>query len=67
MVRKRDREYKRHLLKIILDMDQLKHGVFPTLKTWPDQDYLRMTFPMHVRFVLRVDGQDLPYVGFTIG
>lgn len=67
MDRKREREYNRHLLKIILDMDNLRHGVFPTLKMWPDQNHIQMTHPIRVRVVLRVDGKDLPYGGFTIG
>ena len=57
MDKRREREYNRHLLKIILDMDNLKHGVFPTLKVWPDQDHLKVTYPFHVRFVLRVDAR----------
>ena len=65
--RKRGREYNRHLLKIILDMDNLKYGHFPTLIPWPDQQHLTMTFPMHIRFFLRVEGKDIPYGGFTIG
>jgi len=67
MDRRREREYNRHLFRIILDMDNLRHGVFPSLKVWPNQDHLKITYPFHVRFVLRVDGQDLPYGGFTIG
>jgi len=65
--RKREHEYNRHLFKIILDMDHLKHDVFPTLIPWPDRESVTMTFPMHIRFFLRVDGKDLPYGGFTIG
>lgn len=67
MDRKREREYNRHLFKIILDMDNLKYDVFPTLIPWPDRESVTMTFPMHIRFFLRVEGKDLPYGGFTIG
>ena len=65
--RKRGREYKRHLLKLIIDMDDLKHGVFPTIKPWPSHKHFSVTLPLHVQFILRANGQNMKYGGFTIG
>lgn len=65
--RKRGREYKRHLLKLIIDMDDLKHGVFPTIKPWPSHKQFSITLPLHVQFILRANGQNMKYGGFTIG
>lgn len=67
MDRQREREYNRHLIKIVLDMDHLVHGVFPTIITWPKQKCLRVTLPIHVRIAFRVEGKDIKYGGFTIG
>ena len=63
----RGREYKRHLLKLIIDMDDLKHGVFPTLKIWPNRGRLEMYKPIHVLVILRANGKNMKYGGFTIG
>jgi len=49
--RQRANEYKRHLMKIIVDMDDMKHGVFPTLKVWP-KHIRQIIMPLQVRFIL---------------
>ena len=67
MKARRGREYKRHLLKLIIDMDDLKHGVFPTIKAWPSHKHFSITLPLHVQFILRANGKNMKYGGFTIG
>lgn len=64
---RRGREYKRHLLKLIIDMDDLKHGAFPTIKPWPSHKHFSITLPLHVQFILRANGENMKYGGFTIG
>jgi len=67
IAREKEREYNRHLIKIIVDMDHLVHGVFPTLKFWPDQANFSMTKPIHFRIVLRVEGKEIKYGELRMG
>jgi len=62
----RGREYKRHLMKIVIDMDDLRHDVFPTLKVWPET-ITSVILPLHVQIILRSDGQNMKYGSFTVG
>jgi len=59
-------EYKRHLIKIIIDMDDLKHGVIPNLKMWP-RNVRSIVMPLHVQVLLRIEGKHFKYGGFTVG
>ena len=64
--RKEAQEYKRHLIKIIIDMDDLKRDVIPTLKFWPE-NIRSVVMPLHVQFILRMGGETFKYGGFTVG
>lgn len=66
MDRKREREYRRHLIKITIDMDNLIKGVLPRIHTWPKKNF-KVTFPLHLHLAYRVEGEDIQCGGFTIG
>lgn len=67
MDRQREREYKRHLIKITVDMDHwIGDNILPHIITYPKKNF-NATFPLHLELAYRVKGEIIKCGGFTLG
>ena len=62
----KQREYNRHMLKIVIDMDDLTYG-FPTIRFWPKPPITLRGKSYHFQFHVQQEGKQ-HYMGeITIG
>ncbi len=52
----KQREYKRHMIKIIIDMDDQTDG-YPAIHFWPKPPITLRGMPYHFQFHVKRDGQ----------
>jgi len=50
------REYRRHMMKIIIDMDDLTYGL-PTLRFWPKPPLTLIGKPIHYVSFIKKNGR----------
>jgi len=64
---RRGREYSRHLMKIIIDMDDLvEDTTIPKIKRWPNREHMTFKMPLHFKFYYRIGGKNLRIGGFDL-
>lgn len=61
----RGREYRRHLLKVFINVDEGKNGI-PRISHWPSPNHMSMVMPIHVKLYVIIKGMKLRMGGFDI-